>query len=471
MRPIFIYELKRLLNDKKAMIFCLLTWLLLGVSFYINHVKVKQANEQVSAALMLKKQQWLQQDPKHPHMAAHFGQFVFKPVISLSQIDPGVNDYAGTYVYLEPHRQNDFVFTAAQEQNASVRFGALTPALILQMLVPLLIIFMSFGAIAFDRENGTLKLLAAQGAKMYWLILGKSFAYFALVFAVVLPLFLVMFLFPSNFHNGLQDICSRTALLCVAYLMYYFLLCTVVVWISALANSAKSSLLVSLACWVCFVIIIPKAVANISADAYPLISNEAFQSAISEDIKKGIDGHNPDEKRKEALISATLSKYKVDSLSQLPVNIEGIIMQTAEEYSSRVYDLHFEQVQQTLRNQNKWSSYSAIINPYDAIRNISMGLALTDVNSHIYFQRSAEAYRRAYVKFLNDDMTYNSKAGTFFTYKLDESTYAKVPVFTYSYPSLTDTLNENRIALLSLMAGAFILLLIIRTTAYKIPVS
>jgi len=306
---------------------------------------------------------------------------------------------------------------------------------------------------------------------MYRLILGRALAYFTLVLAVTLPLFLGTFLFLPDFHNGSQDAFSRTMLLFAAYLMYYFLLCTVVVWISALAGNAKSSLLVSLACWVCFVIIIPKAVANISADAYPLISNEVFQSAISEDIRKGIDGHNPDEKRREDLIVATLKKYKVDSLSQLPVNIEGVIMQTAEEYSSKVYDLHFEQVQQTLRNQNKWVSYSAIINPYNAIRNISMGLALTDVNSHIYFQRSAEAYRREYVKFLNDDMTYNSKAGTFFTYKLDENAYAKVPVFKYSYPSVKSALQKNRIELLSLIAGVLVILLVIRYTAYKISVA
>ncbi|MBX3254897.1 MAG: DUF3526 domain-containing protein [Chitinophagaceae bacterium] len=471
MKSIIIFELKRISRDRKAIVFCLLTWLLLAVSFYINHVKVSQTQEQVTAAMALKKQQWLHQAPKHPHMAAHFGQFVFKPVHPLSQLDPGVNDYAGVYAYLEPHRQNDFVFMAAQEQNASVRFGALTPALILQVLVSLLIIFMSFGAVAFDRENGTLKLLTAQGTKMHQLILGKALAYFALVATAILPLLPIVFLLRSDFQSGVQDTLIRTLLMFTAYLLYYFLLCAVVVWISALVKNAKSSLLVSLGCWVFFVIVIPKTVANISADAYPLISNEAFLAAISEDIKKGIDGHNPDEKRKEELIAATLKKYNVDSLAQLPVNMEGVIMQAGEEYSSQVYDVHFEQVQQTLRNQNKWSSYTAIINPYNAIRNIAMGLALTDVNSHIYFQKSAEAYRREYVKFLNDDMAYNSKPGTFFTYKLGVETYAKVPVFKYSYPTVSDTLRNISIEFFALLAGVLFILFITRFTTHKIPVS
>jgi len=471
MWPIFRYELKRSFGDNKAVLFCLFIWLLLGLSFYINHVKMKQANEQIETALALKKQQWLNQDPKHPHVAAHFGQFVFKPVLALSQIDPGVNAYAGTYVYLEPHRQNDFVFTSAQEQNASVRFGELTPALILQMLVPLLIIFMSFGSIAFDRENGTLKILMVQGAKMYQLIWGKAFAYFTLTSAVVLPVFLLLFSFSSDFQNDATQTFPRGVLLLTAYLLYYLLLSVSVVWISAWVKSAKSSLLVSLSFWICFIIIIPKAIANISADAYPLISNEAFQSAVSNDVKKGIDGHNPDEKRRDELIAATLKKYNVSSLQELPVNIEGIVMQTAEEYSSKVYDLHYEKVQQTLRDQNKWSSYASIVNPYNAIHNISMGLALTDVNSHTYFQKSAEAYRREFVKFLNDDMTYNSRPGTFFTYKLDADTYAKVPVFEYSYPSVMDTLKNSSIEFFSLLAGIILLLFLVRYTSNKISVS
>lgn len=471
MRSIFRYELKRNLKDNKAMLFFLLIWLLLGLSFYINHVKVKQANTQVETALVLKKQQWLEQDPKHPHVAAHFGQFVFKPALPLSQIDPGVNAYAGNYVYLEPHRQNDFVFTSAQEQNASIRFGELTPALILQMLAPLLIIFMSFGSIAFDRENGTLKLLTAQGAKMYQLILGKAFAGFVLTTVVTLTVFLLLPIASFDFQSNAMQTFPRGMILCASYLLYYLLLNIAVVWISALAKNAKSSLLISLSCWICFIIIIPKAIANISADANPLISSETFQLAISNDIKNGIDGHNPDEKRKEELIAATLKKYNVDSLPELPVNIEGIVMQTAEEYSSKAYDLHFEKVQRTLQNQNKWSSYASIVNPYNAIRNISMGLALTDVNSHIYFQKSAEAYRREFVKFLNDDMTYNSRPGTFFTYKLDEKTYAKVPTFKYTYPPILDTLKHNSIELLSLFVSIIALFLIVRYTSYKISVS
>ena len=36
-----------------------------------------------------------------------------------------------------------------------------------------------------------------------------------------------------------------------------------------------------------------------------------------------------------------LVKYNVDSLSQLPINFDGIVMQADEEYGNQVWDKHF----------------------------------------------------------------------------------------------------------------------------------
>ena len=56
---------------------------------------------------------------------------------------------------------------------------------------------------------------------------------------------------------------------------------------------------------------------------------------------QGIDGHNPYDKRREALKNKYLSDYQVDSLSQLPINFDGIVMQADEEYGNLVWDKHF----------------------------------------------------------------------------------------------------------------------------------
>ena len=70
--------------------------------------------------------------------------------LSTRAVDP----YTGTSVWLEAHRQNDFLLRPAQDATAAQRIGVLTAAQVLQHLVPLLIILLTFGAFAGEREAG-----------------------------------------------------------------------------------------------------------------------------------------------------------------------------------------------------------------------------------------------------------------------------------------------------------------------------
>lgn len=458
-------------RDKRIISFLAIIFLLLCLSIYISYVKYSQIASYRNMAQKENREKWLHQDPKHPHMAAHFGNFAFKPVTALSWIDYGVDNYAGTYVYMEPHRQNDFMFTPAQEQNASIRFGELSPSLILQVFVPLLIIFMCFAALSKERENGVLKLLIAQGVPMQTLVMGKIAGYFIIILLLMIPLLTGTLLFGSQFNNIVQnkaDITNRFLLLLLFYIVYFFILISLTVWISALFRTSRASMLFSLGLWILWVVVIPKVSANLGADRHPLPSNEAFTTAVRDDIKKGIDGHNPDEERKKKLIAATLKQYGVDTVTKLPVNIEGIIMQKAEEYSSIVYDKHFGKVQHILKQQNHPASLCSFIDPYLAIRNISMSLSLTDVFSHVHFQKVAEQYRRDYVEFMNENMTLYSKPDSWDKYKISQATYSMVKPFQYRSLLLTDSLMQVRTEWIALFVALIFLLLLITLSVPKI---
>lgn len=466
-------EITGALRDRRITGFLVILFLLLCLSVYISQVKYSQMAAYRYQAQKENREKWLLQNAKHPHMAAHFGNFAFKPVTPLNWIDYGVDNYTGTYVYMEPHRQNDFVFTPAQEQNASIRFGELSPSLILQVFVPLLIIFMCFAAITKERENTVLKLLVAQGISLQHLIAGKLLGYFTIVLVLLIPLLAGTFLTGFTINDGIQDmsdVLNRLALLFLFYLLYFFILTSFTVWISAIMRTSRASMLLSLSLWILWVVVIPKVSANLGADNHPLLSNEAFAVAIKDDIKKGIDGHNPDVERKQQLIAATLKQYGVDTVSKLPVNIDGIIMQKAEEYSSVVYDKHFEGVQEMIKKQNEPGRLASFIDPYLAIRNISMSLSLTDVFSHIHFQKAAEQYRRDFVQFMNDDMALHPKSSNWDEYKIDGDTYSQITPFTYQPPLVNISLRQVRIEWVALLAGLLFLLLLIRFTATKIPV-
>ena len=77
----------------------------------------------------------------------------------------------------------------------------------------------------------------------------------------------------------------------------------------------------------------------------------AFKAAMKEERSKGIDGHNPTDKRREQLKNKYLTEYKVDSLQQLPINFDGIVMQEDEEYGNLVWDKHFGNNYNILQNQ------------------------------------------------------------------------------------------------------------------------
>lgn len=461
------------LRDRRFILLLLLIILLLGVSVYVSHVKYQQLESYRSEAAVKKREEWLKQDPKHPHVAAHFGNFAFKPVTPLNWIDYGVDSYTGSYVYMEPHRQNDFVFTSAQEQNASIRFGELSPALILQVFVPMLIIFLCFSSITREKENGTLKVLNAQGITMRQLITGKILGYFTILLTTIVPLLLAILLWGKSKSTAVissGEVLSRFVLIIGAYFLYFLSFISLIVLVSALGKTSRSAMLFSLALWILLIVFIPKVTANISADLHPLPSNEAFAAAIRDDIKNGIDGHNPDEKRLTALQDSLIKKYGVDSLSQLPVNYEGIVMEAAEDYSSIVYDKQFGSVQQTLGAQNRLSSVTSWVNPYMAIQNISMSLSLTDPYSHINFQKAAENYRRDFVQSMNEDMALNSRPGQFATYKISNDTYKKVPDFSYRSNSLKTSLAQVSTELAALILIVVLLVATIYFLSNKIPV-
>eukprot|EP01031_Cornospumella_fuschlensis_P027335 gene27335-33020_t len=322
---------------------------------------------------------WLNQGEKNPHSAAHYGSFAFRPKSEMSFFDFGVDSFTGTNVYLEAHRQNDPKFSAAQDSSSLIRFGEMTVAFVLQMLVPLLIIFLCFNSISQEKEDNTLKLMLSQGVSMSQIAWGK-----------------------------IQGI------------------------------------------WVLACVILPKATTNIGASIFKAPSNFEFREAIHKDEENGIDGHNPSDKRFEALKKQVLTQYKVNSVEQLPVNFDAIAMQEGEKYSTMVYNKHFDRMENIYQNQNSVAAYSAILNPFMAVRNLSMGMAGSDYKTALAFQKYAEKYRYEMVETLNTHMRDFSKTGDW-EKKADASIYAKIPDFDFKNPSTISVLSQNWVAILALL--------------------
>ncbi len=138
-------------RDGRFRVGAVLVFVLLVVAGLLARQQVERARSEREAATALERKNWLEQGDKNSHSAGHYGVNVFKPTSALAVFDRGIEPFVGTTVFLEAHRQNQTGFLPAQDATAMRRFGELSAALALQMLVPLLIILLAFGSLAGER--------------------------------------------------------------------------------------------------------------------------------------------------------------------------------------------------------------------------------------------------------------------------------------------------------------------------------
>lgn len=462
-------EIKIALREKLIVSLGIIIILLLGIALYAGYVTYQQQRQIIIQTQDEKRQEWLEQGDKHPHIAAHYGTFIFKPKTILNLFDFGLDAFTGTSVYLEAHHQHGFMFRPAQDHSSMIRFGELSAALVLQIFVPLLIIFLSFASFTRERENGTLKLLISQGIPFYVLTWGKIIAYGIMLCVILLP-FAIGLVFISA--SGVQqetvpDITFRVISLLLIYGIYLFLFILFSVWVSALSSTGRNALLTLLTCWIFIAILMPKTIANLSESFYDLPSMREFKAYIQEGKSNGLDGKTPRSIRRANLKKEYLKKYEVDSVHQLPFNFEGVSMQAGEEYSDKVYDHHLNNLQAIFHKQNNLSSIASLFNPFMAVRHLSMAMAGTDIYTFIHFEGKVEEYRRSLVKKMNNDMAENSRYGEFFEYKAGADLWEQVEDFNYQTPKVGEILQLYAMEIASLLIWLVLALVLLNISHSK----
>ncbi len=441
------------------------SWLL-GILFILSvftiwqatgKVKEAQHHRQESRAYMREK--FTGQGEVNPHGAAHYGHYVFKPLSTLSVLDNGVNDFTGVSLYLEGHRQNEGAFAPAQSSSSLVRFGQLTLSLVLQVLLPLFIIFVCHNAITKERETRTLAIHLAQGIPLRTLVWGKTTAYTVLWISFLTINLAILWLMTRSAAEPVSP--ARLGGLWLLYAGYYFIITALSVFVSAAGKSSGNALLKLLFAWLLCTVLLPKITANLGDNLSPLLTRIELEERISTDKKNGIDGHNPSNERTQQFKDSLVKAYQVSSLDSLLVNLDGLLMQEDEEYNNIVYDRHFGTVQQLIKKQNAATAVSSWINPFAFVRNLSMGLAGTDVYHHFDFTGQAEAYRRVIIKTMNDAQAYGGSKTGDWDWTVAADFWDKIDDFAYKAPSLGQALQNNKTEIASLLLWVVLVVLLI----------
>ncbi|SFQ51736.1 ABC transporter permease [Hymenobacter arizonensis] len=453
-RSIAHKEFVSTLRDRRFLVLSALVLALLLLATLVGRRSHQALQQERALAQHTVNDQFQNQPARHPHRVAHYGSFAFRPKSGLSLLDAGVDSFTGAVVFLEAHHQNSVNFSQAQESGSLLRFGETTVAFVLQLLVPLLIIFLCFGAFGEEHETGTLKLLLSQGVTLRQVAWGKIRGYgqaVALVVAPALALAATLLFVGAEYAAG-PDLLARLLLFVVGYAVYFFLIIVGSVVVSAWQRDSRTALVTLLGFWMLGGVILPKATANLGATLYPAITKAQMDTEVHAEAQKGMNGHDPQDQRSAALKEALLKKYGVDSEEKLPVSVGGLVMRESEEYSSRVYQQHFAALNATYERQNAISTWAGLLNPYQAIRPLSMGLAGSDFAHYVHFQEAAEAYRYGLVQRLNmlqAGMGYGDKER-----RLGAETWRQLPVFNYQLPTLAWALPHLLLPVLSLLLWA-----------------
>jgi len=435
-------------------------YLLLGLTavllFYATYsgVQYQNQNDFGKKHQQMARDSWEANPDKHPHRMAHFGTFAFRLKHPLSTFDFGIENFTGNAIFLEAHRQNSVVFSEASFSTALIRFGELSMAMILQIIFPLLIFFIGYSTVVADRENGTLKILLAQGASWKEILYGKSLGLFSVSLLFYLPFVIVAVLVLVRQNHVIIDDWNRIATILIAYLVYVAILVMFTIIISVSSSSSKSALVKLLGLWLLLVIVLPRTSQAIGSYLYPTPSKLEFKSAIEKDIIQFGDSHDPNDPFFEKIRDSVLAVHGVQSIEELPFNFSGFQMSIGEKISAETFKRHHNDLMKQYHHQNIITKWAALINPFLGIKNLSMSLCGTSLKSYEYFLEHAENYRYKLAQKMNElQMEYikaNVSSSEGKVNVVDHKEWQSFPDFSYKFPSAKQLIKSEVIALISI---------------------
>jgi ABC-2 type transport system permease protein len=136
-------------------------------------------------------------------------------------------------------------------------------------------------------------------------------------------------------------------------------------------------------------------------------------------------------------------------------------MKEGEKLSAVTYKKHNNMLIQKYTDQQNFLKFTAFLNPYIAIKNISMALTATDFYSFIDFQNQAEKFRYQLAQNLNElQIKYISnevKNSADKKAKLSHKIWLKMPDFKHSFASIKSAISSEIISFLALFFWGMIL--------------
>ncbi len=463
--PIFRKEVREYIRTGMALGALLGLGVLFALAAIVGAQDVRAQASERAAANEVQRERWLERDAVNAHVAAHAGTTVYRPPSPLAAFDPGLDRYLGSSIFLEAHRINPLQGVRAAEGAPAQRLSVLSVAFVLQVVVPLLLVLLTFGSLARERERGVLRMVVTQGVSPRQLAVGKTLACVGVTLIALLPGALILVLMmPAELAGAGAAISSRADLLVRAaglgltYAVYLLVFALLGLAVSARSGSPAAALTKLLALWFFVCLGVPRLAIQVAQGVAPSPTGYAVRAAI-DSAQKARPGYFDFLEEGERELTA---EYGVATLEELPVNLRGYALARGEAETTEVMREYYGQLHARQREQQSLYRLAGLLSPAIPAQLLSMSLAETNYTTFLEFDRQAEDYRTAMVAVMNDHDLHELPTGQGGFAVPQAELYARVPPFEYVPDRWMHALEEERTSLLLLAAWGLVVMLIAR---------
>lgn len=441
-------------------------------SVVVTAFKMHELSNQRQAMQHTSEKTFMQQPDRHPHRMVHYGHYAFRAPSPLSMLDPGVDAYTGNSIFLEGHRQNSAMFAEQKQGTGLTKLGSLSPAFIVQVIAPLLLILIGYSAVSRERESQTLSFLLAQGTSVFTLITGKGLALFFVVCLIVFPLAV----------SGIFAIFQGESPLIVtgflfAYILYLAVWVLFILFFSTMFSKKSASFTALTFAWILFCIAMPRVASTTASVSVPSAGKLETDFAVIAALRKLGDGHNANDPAFTKLKTSLLRKYNVDSVAELPINFRGVVASESEAELSGVLNQFAEQRMQQELQQTQIARLFGWLSPKVAVRSLSMISAGSSIETHHRFMRETEDLRFKFVQSLNkahieqlsyvDDINRNKGEEEWKKARVNAANWQMIQGFNFIVDDAATRLSRSALAFTQLLFWIVILSMLIRLTGRR----
>lgn len=420
-------------RDRRLSGLAVLLALLMLAALADGLARARQADAAQTAAALADGALWRGQGERHPHAAAHFGQYAFKPESPLALADPGVDAQVGSAVWLEAHRRNEPIFRPARDGDLAARHAPLSLAFVLQVLLPLLVILLAFGSFAGERERGTLRQSLSLGTAPLELAAGKVLALSAALVLLLVPALAALALASvasASQATPVGNLLTRVGALGLGYALYLGGYGSLALAISALSRQSRTALTVLIGFWLVNSFVGPRLMTDLARQRQTVPTADAFQAAIAVERRDAF-GHDERHPGYRAFREAVLARYGVSREEELPVSLRALALKHNDAVGDAIFDRHYAALNAAFAASDRWRAAPGFVLPLLAVQPYAMALAGTDSRHHEHFSAAAEAHRRMIQTRISDALLTARDADP----RADAALWNAIPGFDYRLPT------------------------------------